>query len=154
MAVGSCLAYVLLWCSRFSGHTHLFCKRFCWGRKQGFRIFVWSAECPENQNMSTEHVHSSCTVPTTDLCMYYKSVQGSRVMKNTRVSFRPRKMPALLRLSQVCHCNNPRAILGNSSQVVSHFTAVSVLLATYWGPRNSSRVCLLIHIEGDTFSHN
>lgn len=92
--------------------------------------------------MSTEHVHISCTVPITDLHMYHNSVQGPHVVKNTHVSFCEEKMPALLRLFQVCYCNGPRAILGNGPQGVNHFTTVSVLLPAYWGARNSSRVCV------------
>lgn len=51
-------------------------------------------------------------VPTTNLHMYHNSVQGSDVVKNRCVSFHPGKITALLRLSQVYHCDDPRAILG------------------------------------------
>lgn len=68
------------------------------------------------QNMPTAHVHISCSVSTTDLHVYHNSVQGSHVGKGAHVSFCPGKIPALLMLSQICHCNDPKAILGNTLQ--------------------------------------
>lgn len=102
--------------------------------------------------MPTAHVHISCSVPTTDLHVYHNSVQGSHVGKGAHVSFCSGRIPALLMLSQICHCNDHKAILENPLQGFEPLHESMCSVGHMLGSKKFHQ-SLSVDMQGDTFSH-